>query len=105
MDPECEYTVAAHEALAGPGAPVLPPFPRVGRVAQRLNDWDFYNFEPTKSNQQGLPRVGVNTGHRSMTLTGPEDEREGISQEHASAPYSEIQAVPETRDSIKEASP
>ncbi|CAN0467211.1 unnamed protein product, partial [Scytosiphon promiscuus] len=35
------HGVRPHQALAQPGTP-LPTFPRVGRVAQRHDEWDFY---------------------------------------------------------------
>lgn len=87
LDPECEsyltfYTVGVHEALARHGAPI-PPFPRVGRVAQRSDDWDFYHVEPARPTQHRVSGVGINPGYD--VDTGPEGEEGGMSQEHTTA--------------------
>lgn len=64
LDPECEshltfYTVGVHAGLVQHGAP-KPPFPRVGRVAQRSNDWDLYHVEPARPIPTRVSGVGIN---------------------------------------------
>lgn len=80
VDPECEanltfYTAAVQRACRPPGTP-LPPFPRVGRVAQRHDDWDVHHVQPngggrssghsetsTATAQRRATKVGINPGY------------------------------------------
>ncbi len=97
LDTECEqhltlYAVAMQRALNQPGNP-LPPFPRVGRVAQRHEEWNDHYAPPGRNSDSGhtheapterlirrVAGVGIDPGYDMDS--SPIDEVEEVEVQH-----------------------